>query len=463
MKHFPHLLLALWCCLLVAQSTSAQSGRVKDAPQNLSSDEANKTADAKLVEVKDERAAAQLFKEADDYAQKKFDDFEKRKMPFDGRLADKIKQEQRDLAARYAVVLAARKPEGTDVYYLGMLYNLARNFDAALETMRRFLANNSNATGEVAQNARAIVVIQAAKKDLLPEAESRLAEYAKDQPQVAEDRYNLESWMVTGYFKAKDYEHGQAHAREMFNAGKLLIKSKGPLERDKALSEAITLLTEADLKLKRKDEAIAAAQELRQLALALPSGNLYKLALRRLLAIAPEIDLFKSLVDAPVAAAAPRDLVVDEWIDQSPVKLANLRGRVVLLDFWATWCGPCRVTFPRLQKWHESYKDKGLVILGLSTFEGDVDGKPVTRAQEMAYLLDFKKKNRIPYGFAVTESSENDQNYAVSSIPTSFLIDRRGVVRLISVGSSDEEAAMLNKMIKKLIEEPAPAPETAKQ
>ncbi|HSP64293.1 MAG TPA: TlpA disulfide reductase family protein [Pyrinomonadaceae bacterium] len=455
MKQFPRLLLSLSCCLFAAQATCAQSGRVKDTTTNLSSDEANKTAEAKRVETRD---AAQLYQEADTYAQKKFDDFEKRHMPFDARLADKIKQEQRDLAARYAAVLAARKLQGKDVYYLGVLYNLARNYDAAYEMMRRFLTENSNATGEPAQNARAVIVIQAAKKDLLPEAESRLAEYAKNQPQVAEDRYNLESWMVTVYFKSKDYERAQPHAREMFNTAKLIVKTKDPLERDKMLSEAATLLSEADLKLKKKDEAVAAAQELRQLALTLPSGNLYKLALRRLLAIAPDIDLFKSFNDVAASAPALRDIVADQWIDQAPVKLADLRGRVVLLDFWATWCGPCRATFPRLQKWHESYKAKGLVILGVTNFFGHAEGKQLTQPQEVAYLRDFKKRFHIPYGFAVADSSENDRNYAVSSIPTSFLIDRRGVVRLISVGSSDEEAAMLNKMIKKLIEEPAEKP-----
>jgi thiol-disulfide isomerase/thioredoxin len=459
MKHFPRLLLALWCCLFAAQSTWAQSGRVKDVTANLSSDEASKTAEAKRTDSRETRDAAQLYEEADNYAQKKFDDFEKRHMPFDARLADRIKQEQRDLAARYAVVLAARKPQGKDVYYLGMLHNLARNFDAAYEMMRRFLTENSNATGEPAQNARAVIVIQAAKKDMLPEAESRLAEYAKNQPQVAEDRYNLESWMVTGYFKSKDYERAQPHAREMFNTAKLVTKTKDPFERDKMLSEAVTLLSEADLKLKKKDEAIAAAQELRQFALALPSGNLYKLALRRLLAIAPDIDLFKSFTDVAASAPALRDIVADKWIDQAPVKLADLRGRVVLLDFWATWCGPCRVTFPRLQKLHESYRDKGLVILGVTNFFGHAEGKQLTQAQEVVYLRDFKKKFHIPYGFAVADSSENDRNYSVSSIPTSFLIDRRGVVRLISIGASDEEAAMLNKMIKKLIEEPVQASE----
>src|SRR5207249_348608 len=100
----------------------------------------------------------------------------------------KIKQEQRDLAANYAALLAARKLEGQDVYYLGLLYNLARNYDAALDVMRRFLVENPKAMGEPAQKARAIIVIQSAKKGLLDEANSLLNQYAKDQPQVAEDR-----------------------------------------------------------------------------------------------------------------------------------------------------------------------------------------------------------------------------------------------------------------------------------
>jgi hypothetical protein len=103
--------------------------------------------------------------------------------------------------APVAALLASRQLEGQDVHYLGLLYNLARNFDAALETMRRFLVENPRATGEPAQNARAIIVIQAAIKGLLDEASGRLAEYAKDQPQLAEDRYALENWVGVGYFK----------------------------------------------------------------------------------------------------------------------------------------------------------------------------------------------------------------------------------------------------------------------
>jgi len=439
--------------LVLLTSAQAQSGRVRDQP--IAPADSTKSTGEKPADVTDSRSAQELFEEASDYVAKKFAEFEKRKMPYDTRLSEKIRQEQRDLAVRYALVLAARKVEGKDVYYLGMLYNLAHNNDAALETMRRFLIENPNANGEPAQNARGIIVIQAAKKGSLSEAETQLAEYAANQPQAADDRYKLENWVAAGYFNVKDYEHALPHAQQMWAAAKVTAREKSSFARDTTLNEAAVMLSETDLKLKKKDEALMVANDLRRLALTLPSGNLYKLAQRRLLQIDPNIDLFKMLDGS--GSATPPEITAIEWLDQSATKLADLRGRVVLLDFWEPWCGPCRATFPRLQKWHENYKNKGLVILGLTTFNGQAEGKQLTRVQELDYLRDFKKKFNLDYGFAISDSANNDRNYGVSSIPTTFLIDRRGVVRFISVGGSDAESSALGRMIKKLIEEPAPA------
>jgi len=262
--------------------------------------------------------------------------------------------------------------------------------------------------------------------------------------------------MTAGYFNAKDYKAGLPHAQQLWKQAKALAKDKSPFARDRMLNDAMLSLSEIDLRLNQKEDAIAAVQELRGFALTLPSGNLYKLALRRLIEIDRGIDLFKNVEELASATATAPEISVLEWIDQRPAKLSDLRGQVVLLDFWATWCGPCRETLPRLERTYRTYKDKGLVVIGVTNFQGHAEGKSLTRAQELDYLRDFKKRFGVSYGFAVSEEGRNDFRYGVSSIPTTFLLDRRGVVRFISIGSSDVEGAALSKMIRKLIEEPPP-------
>jgi thiol-disulfide isomerase/thioredoxin len=444
------LLLALICYCGSGLCVPAQSNGPKNSDTGQTGEVTNVSG------VSDARSASQLFAEADNYARKKFAVLEKQKVPYDAQLKLRIEKEQRDLAARSADLLTARKLSGTDVYYLGLLYNLAGKSDGAFEAMQRFLNENPQVTGDPAQNARAIVVIHEAKRGALASAEARLKEYADNQPQGADDRYSLENWVTAGYFKAKDYEHALPHAKQMWMAAKTAARDKPPFARDAMLNDAMLSLSEIDLRLNKKEDATAAVQELREVALTLPSGNLYKLALRRLIQIDPAIDLFKNVEGLASATDVAPDISAVEWIDRPAASLSDLRGQVVLLDFWATWCAPCRATLPRLEKTYRTYKDQGLVVIGLTNFDGHAEGKSLTRGQELDYLRDFKKRLGLSYGFAVSEEGRNDIRYGVSSIPTTFLLDRRGVVRFISIGSSDVEAAALNRMIKKLIEEPPP-------
>ena len=403
----------------------------------------------------DDRPAQALFEDANGYLGRRYQEFNKKQLPYDPKLEAQTRKEQQQLAVKNAGILKARSSlSKEDLYYLGMLHHLAGDADNALATMRLLLKNDPD--GGQAQAARNVVVLYAVKKNLLDEAKAAVESYAHHKPQNADDRYRMEFLLVDAYMRGKDYASMTKHAKDMLEAAKEFSKTNKTevFKRDEMLVKSGVLLADAFVKSNHKDSAVKTLEDLRRLSFELPSGNLYKLATYRLALLDPSLDLDKFFADrsALPKTAAP-EIVGSQWIEQTPVKLSELRGKVVLLDFWAHWCGPCRITLPNLSRWHETYKDKGLVILGLTRYYGHGNQKPMTPGEELVYLRDFKRRNKLPYGVVVDESLANDYNYGVNSIPMSFLIDREGRLRYISPGASDEEIEALGKMIKKLVDE----------
>lgn len=97
-------------------------------------------------------------------------------------------------------------------------------------------------------------------------------------------------------------------------------------------------------------------------------------------------------------------------------------GKVVLVDFWASWCGPCKASFPAYNRLHRKYASKGLVIIGVG-----VDDDPAKHA-------DFLSKNKASFATLHDSAKKNAAAYGPTTMPTSYLIDRKGVIRHVHSG-----------------------------
>lgn len=109
------------------------------------------------------------------------------------------------------------------------------------------------------------------------------------------------------------------------------------------------------------------------------------------------------------------------------VALGKLKGNVVLVNFWATWCPPCRLEMPGFESVYESYKDRGFTVVGLAT---DVGGLEKVRA--------FVRENRITYPVAMASEDIRMMYGGVDGLPQSFLLDKQGRVRRVVSGVFSE-------------------------
>jgi cytochrome c biogenesis protein CcmG/thiol:disulfide interchange protein DsbE len=126
-------------------------------------------------------------------------------------------------------------------------------------------------------------------------------------------------------------------------------------------------------------------------------------------------------------------------IDGENITLSQLKGHVVLVDFWATWCPPCRNSIPHFIDLYEKYKERGLMILGIST-------------EDEQTLINFRDSNQIPY-IILLGNNEIAQAYGVQAIPKTIFIDKKGKIRKTQVGFAPELVSGFDTFIDSLLNE----------
>jgi thiol-disulfide isomerase/thioredoxin len=120
------------------------------------------------------------------------------------------------------------------------------------------------------------------------------------------------------------------------------------------------------------------------------------------------------------------------------VSLSSYKGRPLVVDFWATWCGPCKVEIPWFEKLHDQYASQGLEIIGVSADDLDKDD-PAKLFTEKRDIADFAAKMHVNYPILIDAASIENAYGGLDALPTTFFIDKNGKIVASTIGLTPRE------------------------
>ncbi len=133
-----------------------------------------------------------------------------------------------------------------------------------------------------------------------------------------------------------------------------------------------------------------------------------------------------------------------ETLDGELLSLASLRGQVVLVNLWASWCPPCRAEMPAIQALYEEYQDQGFVVLAVN----------MTFQDSLSAAAAFVQEYGLTFPILLDRSGEVGRLYHMRALPSTFILDREGMIREVVVGGPMSELTLRSMVIDMLGREP---------